>query len=68
MKENHLSGDEYFENLCPLASYVYWYALGREREDVCLWALETAKTIDGLILGMETGASEKACGKPGSPG
>lgn len=50
MKENHLSGDEYFENLCPLASHVYWYALGREREDVCLWALETAKTIDGIML------------------
>ena len=49
----------YYKNETPLASYVYWYGRGCGREDVCLWALESATTIDGLLQAQEPSHMEE---------
>ena len=57
--ENQLKPDQYNRNAIPLAAYTYWYGRGCGREDVCLWALESATTIDGLLQVQEPSHMEE---------
>ena len=43
--ENQLKPNQYNRNAIPLAAYTYWYGRGCGREDVCLWALESAQRL-----------------------
>ena len=61
--ENQLKPDQYNRNAIPLAAYTYWYGRGCGREDVCLWALESATTIDGLLQVQEPSHLEKIAKK-----
>lgn len=61
--ENQLKPDQYNRNAIPLAAYTYWYGRGCGREDVCLWALESATTIDGLLQVQESSHLEKIAKK-----
>ena len=61
--ENQLKPDQYNRNAIPLAAYTYWYGRGCGREDVCLWALESATTIDGLLQAQEPSHLEKIAKK-----
>lgn len=61
--ENQLKPDQYNRNAIPLAAYTYWYGRGCGREDVCLWALESATTIDGLLQVQEPSHLEKIAEK-----
>ena len=57
--ENQLKPNQYNRNAIPLAAYTYWYGRGCGREDVCLWALESATTIDGLLQVQEPSHMEE---------
>ena len=61
--ENQLKPNQYNRNAIPLAAYTYWYGRGCSREDVCLWALESATTIDGLLQVQESSHLEKIAKK-----
>ena len=61
--ENQLKPNQYNRNAIPLAAYTYWYGRGCGREDVCLWALESATTIDGLLQVQESSHLEKIAKK-----